>query len=478
MKLSEKTKRRFRYGTNSVILTAVVIVVTVIFNIVLEKLPLTFDLTAQKLYTLSGDSAEILDEVEKKGHKIEIIALYDKVKGESDINRSVVMKMLSKYESYDNVEVKYVDTDKNPSFVVNTVGADRAKSYSKGDYIVKSGENIKRVAENDMYEINWYTGEVTGYKIEKSLSSAILHVTSDEIPKVYVSTGFGESSIGKYTSLAENIKYMNYDIDTIDLTKDQIPEDAKVILFIGPKKDLSAIAYDNLVKWFEEGGHNAFFLMDYDSAGTELENFNKVFDMFNLRINNDIIHESENYHLSNLPMRFEAKTKTAGSLSQLAERKVLIFETRSIEVLSRTNDYVEANGVIFSSSEAKSLPISEGETNTNGIVGTHVLAASAVYKRPEESSKIFVTGSSLNVRDDYVQTYPNNEGGFIMLYTLQWMHYTFNRASAIPTVSSSSGSTIAVTDSQKDAIGIFSIFVWPAAIILAGGVIWMRRRHL
>lgn len=478
MKISEKTKRRFRYGTNSLILTAVVIVITVILNILLEKLPLTFDLTAQKLYTLSEDSVEILDEVKKNGNSVEIIALYDKVKGEADSNKSVVMKMLSKYESYDNITVKYVNTDKDPSFVVNTVGADRAKSYSKGDYIIKSGNNIKRVAADDMYEINWYTGEVTGFKIEKSVTSAILHVTSENIPKVYVSTGFGESSISKYTSLTENIQYMNYEIDSIDLTKEEIPEDAKVILFIGPKKDLSMVAYDNLVKWFEEGGHNAFFLMDYDSAGTNLDNFNKVFDMFNLRINNDIIHESEKYHLSNLPMRFEAKTKTAGSLEQLAERKILIFETRSIELLNRTNDYVKANAIIVSSSEAKSLPISEGQTNTNGIVGTHVLAATATYTKPEQSSKIFVTGSSLNVRDDYVQTYPNNEGGFIMLYTLQWMHYSFNRASTIPTVSSSSGNAIAVTDSQKDMIGVFSIFVWPAAIILTGGVIWMRRRHL
>ena len=485
MKLSEKTKRRFRYGTNSIVLTAVVIVIAVIVNVVLEKLPLTFDLTAQKLYSLTEDSEKILDRIEKEGKQIEITALFDRVKGEADERRSVVIKMLDRYNRYNNITVKYVDTDRDPSYVVKTVGQERASEYSKGDYIVKCGDKIRRIAANDMYatQMNIYTlsNQLVGYTIEKSVTSSILFVTSDNIPKIYISNGFGESNLAQYSLLLSNIKYMNFEVENIDLSKDDIPEDATILFFIGPKKDLSLRAYDNLSNWFDEGGHHAVFMMDYDLSGTDFDNFNKLFDTFNLRINNDVVFESSKYHLSNLPMRFDATTRTAGALSKVSQRKVKVFETRTIDVLSRTNDYVQADAIIVSSPEARAVPIEEGSgdglNENKGVVGTHVLAASSTYTRAQSSSKILLTGSSLNVRDDYVATY-SSEAGSVILYTLQWMHSSLNEGDYIPVVAATSGGAIAVTDRQKDMLGLFSIIIWPSCILVAGGVIWFRRRHL
>jgi|LSQX01.2.fsa_nt_gb ABC-2 type transport system permease protein len=483
MKLSEKTKRRFRYGTNSIVLTVVVIVVAVIVNVVLESLPLTIDLTEQKLYSLTKDSIRLLDNIEKEGKEVEITALYDRVRGEADSRQSVVIKMLDKYDRYSNITVKYVDTDKNPAYVVNTVGQERASEFSKGDYIVKSGDKIKRISSKDMFvtqmDLMSFSEVLVGYSIEKSITSAILYVTSEEIPKIYFSTGFGERNIAQYSELKKNIEFINFEVDTIDLSKDDIPEDATILMFLGPKQDLSLKAYENLSKWFDEGGHHAVFMMDYDISGTKFENFNKIFDMFNLRINNDVVFESPNYHLSNLPMRFDATTKTAGALSKVPETKIKVFETRTIEVLSRTNDYVKADAIVVSSPEAKAVPIVEGSNldENKGIVGTHVLAASATYTRPTSSSKILLTGSSLNVRDDYVSVYSNTAGS-VVLYTLQWMHSSLNEGDYIPVVSASSGSAISVTDKQKDMLGIFSIIAWPACILIVGGVVWFRRRHL
>ncbi|HPZ51710.1 MAG TPA: hypothetical protein PLI11_02220, partial [Clostridia bacterium] len=83
----------------------------------------------------------------------------------------------------------------------------------------------------------------------------------------------------------------------------------------------------------------------------------------------------------------------------------------------------------------------------------------------------------LNVRDDYVSVYGNTAGS-VVLYTLQWMHSSLNEGDYIPIVAATSGSAISVTDKQKDMLGIFSIIAWPACIMIAGGVVWFRRRHL
>lgn len=59
---SEKTKRRFRYGTNSIILMAVVIAVAVLVNVLLEQLPMSADLTKESLYSITDTTKKVLSE--------------------------------------------------------------------------------------------------------------------------------------------------------------------------------------------------------------------------------------------------------------------------------------------------------------------------------------------------------------------------------------------------------------------------------
>ena len=88
-KLSEKAKRKFRYGTNSIILLAVVIVVTVLANVLLEQIPMSVDLTAESLYTITDTTKNILKDLDKD---VTIYALYDRVQGESSKNTFNIIK--------------------------------------------------------------------------------------------------------------------------------------------------------------------------------------------------------------------------------------------------------------------------------------------------------------------------------------------------------------------------------------------------
>lgn len=93
--IKREDKRRFRYGTNSIVLTVVVIVVAVIVNVVLESLPLTIDLTEQKLYSLTKDSIRLLDNIEKEGKEVEITALYDRVREKRIQDKALLSKCLT-----------------------------------------------------------------------------------------------------------------------------------------------------------------------------------------------------------------------------------------------------------------------------------------------------------------------------------------------------------------------------------------------
>ena len=131
LNFSEKTRRRFRFGTNSILLMIAVITAFVLLNLALERLPLTLDLTTEQRYSITDTTKKRLSALEKD---IEIIALFDRTKGESDTNRSMVIKILDLYDAYDRVTVRYVNPDTNPSFVATTVGQENAGAYSAGDY--------------------------------------------------------------------------------------------------------------------------------------------------------------------------------------------------------------------------------------------------------------------------------------------------------------------------------------------------------
>ena len=118
---SQTLRRRFRFGSNMIVMAILVIVVFVVLNLVLERFstPLTLDLTSEKLYSIGDVTKKSMESLEKD---VEIIALYDRVKGEADTNKVAVIKVLDLYEPFEKIKVSYVDPDSHPSFILDTVG--------------------------------------------------------------------------------------------------------------------------------------------------------------------------------------------------------------------------------------------------------------------------------------------------------------------------------------------------------------------
>ena len=67
-------KRTLKYGTNAAIITAAVIVLAIMLNLIIGMLDLRLDLTPNKLFSLSETTVDILNELDKD---VEIIGLFD-----------------------------------------------------------------------------------------------------------------------------------------------------------------------------------------------------------------------------------------------------------------------------------------------------------------------------------------------------------------------------------------------------------------
>ena len=278
-----------------------------------------------------------------------------------------------------------------------------------------------------------------------------------------------------YSMVEQNIGTNNFDIKELNLNQADIPDDAVVILFNNPTSDLSTTALNKLKVWFRTKGGNCICLMDPSTAGTELPNFNDLFALFNMRINNDVVSESEESHLPNKPQWFTAKTLSPDNspLAGLNASTAYIFDSRSIELLDRTSEYSEAYALVNTSAEAISTSIKDGTQTT----GMRTVIAAGQYQGGEAVSKLLLTGSGSNLQDEYITYTSSSTAPGILIRSLNWMYTNTNEGDLIGAKKYNTD-TVTVTQKQANVLGIVGIIVYPLAILVVGGVIWFRRRHL
>ena len=87
-------KKSLKYGTNAAIITAAVIVMAIVLNLLVGLLDLKLDLTPNKLFSLSETTENILKELDSD---VEIIGLFDDAVVSSGSEYKQVTDLLSLY---------------------------------------------------------------------------------------------------------------------------------------------------------------------------------------------------------------------------------------------------------------------------------------------------------------------------------------------------------------------------------------------
>ena len=114
-------KKRINYSVGYLLLIVAGVVVFVVVNIILEQLPMTLDFTTNEQFSITEETEKILENLKED---VEIIALYDRVKGEADTKKAEVIRILDIYDRYEHVDVSYVSLNVNPNIINDSVGTD------------------------------------------------------------------------------------------------------------------------------------------------------------------------------------------------------------------------------------------------------------------------------------------------------------------------------------------------------------------
>src|ERR1700721_2992509 len=210
------SKRSAQQGANTSILAIAVIAILAVANFVGYRHHKRFDLTTEKLYTLSDQTRQIVSGLQKDL----TVVRFDKSPSAAFDDLMAEYKTLSPH-------FKYLTVDPNQKPEI-------AKEYDAnrmGEVFVAYGDRKQRVEAGAQ-------GDVA----EQDLTGTILKITSDKVKTVCFVTGHGERSIADssqegLSSADAGLKKENYLTKTVNLiTEGGVPADCTLLVIAGPKQ--------------------------------------------------------------------------------------------------------------------------------------------------------------------------------------------------------------------------------------------------
>ena len=472
-----QNKKILRNGSYSIGITAVVIAIVVVFNLVVQELPSNLreiDLSSEKLYTIGDQTKEVLDNLDKD---VEMYLIAQDGTESSDIQR-----LLERYEDRSShVTVEQRDPAVYPTFTQQYT----LDSVNNNSVIVVCGDKSRVVDYSDMYEtsINYqtYTQETTAFDGEGQLTSAINYVISEDMPVLYTLEGHDEVSMG--TAMTETIQKANIDIQSLNLlTQEAVPDDAACLLIFSPATDLSEDEANKVIDYLENGG-KALILSDYTEE--DMPNFQSVLENYGVQTVDGIVMEGDtNHYISQNPYyllpNIESSDVTSGLSS--GSRYVLMALAQGIQTMDNIRDSLNIESILTTSDSAYSKTDLENmqtmEKENGDIDGPFDLGVSITEEVGEDTETRIVYFAASTIFDDTIDSYVSGANYELLSSALSWLCQTDEDSTNTISISSKSLDTSTLTVPAAD-VSFWSIFVTgiiPVCILLVGFGIWMKRR--
>ena len=246
----EKNQLAFQGGSYSLMLSAIVLALLIVVNILVSVLPTNFtkyDISSAKLYSITSNTKAVVNALQ------EDVTIYWIV--QSDKEDEIIQNLLSKYESLsDHISVVKKNPDVYPTFAQQYTDED----VPNNSLVVECGDRSRYIGYDDIYltETNMYSYSYS-YNIsfdgEGAITSAIDYVVNGELPQIYVLEGHGEAELPSIFS--EQLERENMEVTSFSLLNvDAIPEEADCILIYSPASDISQEEADMLEEYLSQGG--------------------------------------------------------------------------------------------------------------------------------------------------------------------------------------------------------------------------------
>lgn len=468
--------RSARLGANSVVFVLFVLGILVMVNVIAARrlVNLRHDFTENQLFSLSDQTREVVRGLDKEVGMIAFLA----PAGTQRYDRALDDR-LREYEML------------SPKLTLQThdyqLDLDRVREYnvtSPNTVIVTSGDRKETVVGGG----------------EEQLTSTILAVTSGEKMKVYFLTGHGENGLEAgqprtMATLKANLENQQFECKTLTLATEQepkVPDDCAILVIAGPTEPIRDKEMQAIQAYAEQGGK---LFVALEPTGPDLS---ALLEAHGVRPLAGTVIDPGNHYFGAAQMPMVASYGRHATTEPLQGMIMALPTTRAFEVLDAQPEEPMYPGAEPPPSQ-QATPILETsadawlETATSGMVskdpgelGGPLVMAAVVdkgqqpnpYGMPEpemdtEGLRMVVVGDADMMTDD-VLNLGLQANIYFVLNAINWLVENEKLISIPP--KDEMPRYMTMSNTQVKLVWALTAVVVPLLVLLAGGVVWWRRR--
>jgi hypothetical protein len=479
---------RFGIGINVLIQVLTVVFILTVINFIAFKHFKRWDFSRNQKYALSDQTKQLLLSLPKHVKIYEFFSPDPRLPGGDVFMDVQALVKEYQYASGGKVEVENIDPFKNLSRAKELMA--QYKFGNENVVVVDYDGRSKLVNAADMADYD-ESGEMEGqppklkaFKGEQALTSAILDVSEEKQNNIYLIGGKGGPELDgdDLSAFKAYLERQNLKASTLTLMNvEKIPDDAKVLMLIGAKYDLTDRELKLLQDYWDKQGR-IFIALDPSGTTPKLAGFlraagitpqdDRVLRTMALGPMTGIVRDVAGLFSDTSPVTKRLKgvdTMFMGQTQSLGMSQVPPVHTESLVTAgegywgeTKYQD-MESTGVSYDPKEDISAPLTIAASAEKGALPDASVNV--------DTSKMIVVGNS-DFLGDQALTEANVD------FVLAGLNWLLNREELIGIAPKAEEQfTLNLTDEQLQRIELLVMVVMPAAVAMLGGFMWAQRRR-
>ena len=515
-----KEKAVSRKSFNAVMaiaMTAVLIVGIVLVNaavgIVNANYPIRLDMTDKQSYTLTKENVEIIKGIDQDV-TVTVLTTKESFLGSAYLSPSYIIDdtnggygggwtaqgnaLLENYTTVNSrIELHYVDSQ-SPSFQPY-----KAKypndTISPGDVLVECGDRHKVLTLYDMLEVSSAPSQSTGAyvvlgsKLESALTSAIINMTAQKPYYVTVLGGHGTADISSFTmALNKN----NYEINKVDsLVVSAIPPETDYLIIAAPTHDFSESelkAIDVFLK--NDGEYGKHLLYIAGSNQPFLPNVDDFLKEWGIKVLPGIVYETDINRIIPGMNTFTFAEFDGSEYTQQAQDNGLIcltYNNMAVQMVFEKQGYIEVTPILSFPESTVLCPTDvTGDDDTWQATAEQGPFKGAVISRdvtpnPEGDEEIVSTVAVFGSLEFFGEAFGEplflnpEAANASVVFNMMDIELKRENEGIFFIIKPLTGDSYIINQTQADWLSTYLfITIIPLLLIIAGIVVWARRRSL
>jgi hypothetical protein len=303
---------------------------------------------------------------------------------------------------------------------------------------------------------------------------------------IYVTLLTGRSEITDLSYFQTLLTANGYNVNSIDITSEEIPDNTSVIVIPAPKTDYLEAEVTKVSDFLNNDGNlgkQLIYIASYSQE--ETPNLDEFIAEYGLSIGDGVICETYTSNYYNYPF-FTTSTNTSDSFNQdveTTEPVIYSMFTRPVNVLFEDDGMLTTEEYVTSTDDAYTAEVSM----TDGTVGDKIAKGQQCYFAVGSKGKftgdadgsavysnILCFGSEYMLYDSVLAADQYNNREYILSVLNGITHKTDGVTITPKTIT---GSSFDITEQQKNILKWTFCLIIPAIVLITGIVIWLRRKN-